>query len=138
VRPQLCDADSGKPIRLNLGSVCWNAYRRRFVMIVNQLGGSSLLGEVWYAEAEAPEGPWGQAVKIATHDHYSFYNPKQHPMFDADGGRTIFFEGTYTHTFSDAGDVTPRYDYNQVMYLLDLADPRLHPGHDSRGRKDHP
>ncbi len=60
-----------------------------------------------------------------THDKYSFYNPKQHPMFDKDGGRIIFFEGTYTTTFSGNPDPTPRYDYNQIMYQLDLSDPRL-------------
>ena len=46
-------------------------------------------------------------------------------MFDKDGGRIIFFEGTYTTTFSGNPDPTPRYDYNQVMYQLDLSDPRL-------------
>ena len=46
-------------------------------------------------------------------------------MFDKEGGRTIFFEGTYTHTFSGNPDQTPRYDYNQIMYQLDLDDPRL-------------
>ena len=87
--------------------------------------GSSFLGEVWYAEADTPLGPWVYARKIVTHDDYSFYNPKQHPIFDQDGGRIIFFEGTYTTTFSGNKDPTPRYDYNQVMYQLDLADPRL-------------
>ena len=46
-------------------------------------------------------------------------------MFDQDGGRLIYFEGTYTHTFSGNDNATPRYDYNQIMYRLDLADPRL-------------
>jgi hypothetical protein len=46
-------------------------------------------------------------------------------MFDKDGGRTIFFEGTYTHTFSGNTDQTPRYDYNQIMYKLSLDDPRV-------------
>ena len=70
-------------------------------------------------------GPWVYARKVVTHDKYSFYNPKQHPMFDQDGGRVIYFEGTYTTTFSGNTDPTPRYDYNQIMYRLDLADPRL-------------
>jgi hypothetical protein len=122
---QLCDRESGKPIQVNQGSVYWNAWRQRFVMVVTQLMGTSLLGEVWYAEADTPAGPWVYAVKIVTHNDYSFYNPKQHPMFDADGGRTIFFEGTYTQTFSGNKDPTPRYDYNQIMYQLDLGDPRL-------------
>jgi hypothetical protein len=60
-----------------------------------------------------------------THDNYSFYNPKQHPQFDQDNGRLIYFEGTYTHTFSGNKDQTPLYDYNQVMYRLNLEDPRL-------------
>ncbi len=38
----------------------------------------------------------------------------------------IFFEGTYSITFSgNKGQPTPRYDYNQVLYKLDLDDPRL-------------
>jgi hypothetical protein len=62
---------------------------------------------------------------VVTHDNYSFYNPRHHPHFDEDGGRRIYFEGTYTHTFSGNHEATPRYDYNQVMYRLDLADERL-------------
>src|SRR5262249_27780862 len=49
----------------------------------------------------------------------------QHPFFDQDGGRRIYFEGTYTAEFSGSHEKTPRYDYNQIMYRLDLADPRL-------------
>jgi hypothetical protein len=105
--------------------VAWNAHRGRWIMIFVQEGGASYLGEVWYAEADAPTGPWGAAVKVASHERYSFYNPKHQPMFDKDGGRFIFFEGTYTHTFSGNPDATPRYDYNQMMYKLDLAHPRL-------------
>jgi hypothetical protein len=122
----LKDAETGKPVRAHGGSVYWNAYRKRWVMIFVEMGGtSSLLGEVWYAEAETPTGPWTSARKIATHDKYSFYNPKQHPYFDQNGGRVIYFEGTYTATFSGNPSPTPRYEYNQVMYRLDLSDPRL-------------
>jgi hypothetical protein len=46
-------------------------------------------------------------------------------MFDKEGGRAIYFEGTYASTFSGNTHPTPRYDYNQIMYKLDLADPRL-------------
>jgi hypothetical protein len=84
-----------------------------------------MLGETWYAEADTLLGPWVYARKVVTHDRYSFYNPKHHPMFDQDGGRLVYFEGTYTHTFSGNDDPTPRYDYNQIMYRLDLDDPRL-------------
>jgi hypothetical protein len=121
----LRDILTGKRVLAHGGSVYWNAYRHRWVMIAVEIMGSSLLGEVWFAEADAPLGPWVYARKIVTHDDYSFYNPKQHPFFDQDGGRLVFFEGTYTQTFSGNKDPTPRYDYNQVMYQMDLADPRL-------------
>jgi hypothetical protein len=118
--------EQGKPIQIHRGSVCWNAYRKRWIMIGVQSLGSSALGEIWYAEAEQMVGPWQHACRIVTHDRYSFYNPTQHPFFDQEGGRFIFFEGTYTKTFSGNDHPTPLYDYNQIMYKLDLADPRLH------------
>jgi len=123
----LYDIESGKEIIPHSGSVCFNAYQNRWVMImVEHFGDSSLLGEVWYAHADTPVGPWAYARKIATHDKYSFYNPVQHPYFDRNGGRVIYFEGTYSHTFSgSARAATPRYDYNQIMYRLDLEDERL-------------
>jgi hypothetical protein len=122
---QLRDRDTGASVLAHSGSVSWNEYRRRWVLIAVQSGGTSFLGEVWYAEADTPVGPWCYAVKVVTHDRYSFYNPKQHPMFDKDGGRVLFFEGTYSHTFSGNPEPTPRYDYNQVLYKLDLSDLRL-------------
>jgi hypothetical protein len=122
---QLADRDSGEPVAAHGGSVYWNNFRKRWVMITVESRGSSFLGEVWYAEADSLLGPWAWGVKVVTHDKYSFYNPKQHPMFDKDGGRTIFFEGTYTHSFSGNTDQTPRYDYNQIMYKLVLDNPRV-------------
>ena len=120
-----CDQATGEPIVLHGGSVSWNDYRKKWVMIAVQIMGSSMLGEVWYSESDRPEGPWPWAVKVVTHDRYSFYNPRQHPYFAQAGGRLIYFEGTYADTFSGAPFPTPRYNYNQVMYRLDLADPRL-------------
>lgn len=119
------DIETGKPITLHGGSVYWNNYRQRWIMIAVESFGTSLLGEVWFSESDSLTGPWPVARKIVTHDKYSFYNPKQHPMFDADQGRYIYFEGTYTNMFSGNPDRTPRYNYNQIMYKLDLADPRL-------------
>jgi len=122
----LRDRDSGKPVTLHAGSVSWNDYRKRWTMIaVEHAGKPSFLGEVWYAEADVVTGPWHYAVKVVTHDRMSFYNPKQHPMFAKDGGRVIYFEGTYTHDFSGNPDATSRYEYNQVMYRLDLSNPRV-------------
>ena len=64
-------------------------------------------------------------MKILTHDHYSFYNPRHHPFLNKEGGKVIYFEGTYTKLFSSNPIATPRYDYNQMMYRLDLSDERL-------------
>ncbi|MBN2447527.1 MAG: hypothetical protein JXO22_12415 [Phycisphaerae bacterium] len=124
-RFRLFDVASGKPVMAHGASVYWNEYRQRWIMIACEIFGTSMLGEIWLAEAETPLGPWHYAVKIVTHDRYSFYNPKQHPMFDEDNGRLIYFEGTYTATFSGNDDHTPWYDYNQIMYRLDLSDPRV-------------
>ena len=82
-------------------------------------------GEIYYAEADRPEGPYTEAVQIIDHDQYNFYNVATHAFFNQDGGRIIFLEGTYTDSFTNAPMKTPRYDYNQVMYRLDLNDPRL-------------
>ena len=120
------DVETGATVETHGGSVFWNAFRKRWVMIAGQQGGTtSLLGELWYAEADTPEGPWVYARKIITHDRYTFYNPTQHPFFDGDGGREIYLEGTYTDTFSGNPTPTPRYNYNQIMYRLTLDDPRL-------------
>jgi hypothetical protein len=121
------DVQSGMEVKSHAKSVHFNPYRGQWIMVFVQIGGeSSMLGEVWYAEADTPIGPWAYARKVATHNHYSLYNPMLHPYFDQDGGRTIYFEGTYTQTFSGSEETaTPRYDYNQIMYRLDLGDPRL-------------
>jgi hypothetical protein len=123
----LYDIESGNKISPHGGSVYFNGYRRRWIMVtVQQFGEPSYLGEVWYAEADSPVGPWAYTRKIVTHNKYSFYNPMHHSYFDQNGGRELFFEGTYSYTFSgSAENATPRYDYNQIMYRLNLNDPRL-------------
>lgn len=121
----LIDVESGKQVQTHHGSVYFNMHRRRYIMVTTESFGTSALGEIWFAEAERPEGPWKYAAKIISHDQYSFYNPKHHPMFDQRNGRTIYLEGTYTTTFSGNKEKTPGYDYNQIMYKLNLEDPRL-------------
>ncbi len=48
-----------------------------------------------------------------------------HPFFD-DGwrARDLFRGDLQPRDFLPAPVATPRYDYNQIMYRLDLADPR--------------
>ena len=123
------DVETGKIIAIHFSTVRWNKFRKRWIMIGTQAGGDSYLGEVWYGEAKHPTGPWRKVRKIVTHQNYSFYNPCHHSFFDQENGRLIYFEGTYTSVFSAAKSKTARYDYNQIMYRLDLADPRLKDAH---------
>lgn len=121
-------AAGGKQIQPQSGSIAWNPWRKRWVTVfVEKHGGPSFLGEVWYAEADSPTGPWRRAVKILSHENYSFYNPCIHPGFTDEHSPVLIFEGTYSQTFADKPQPTPRYDYNQMLYRLDLDDPRLRP-----------
>jgi hypothetical protein len=121
----LVDIEGGKPVIIHNSTVYWNTYRKKWIMIAQQVGGTSFLGETWFSESDQLTGPWKSARKIITHNKYSFYNVAHHPEFDQAGGRLIYLEGTYVNTFSGNPFQTPRYDYNQVMYRLDLADQRL-------------
>jgi hypothetical protein len=139
---RLEDFATGEAVRLHRSSVHWNEFRQSWIMIGVESWGDSFLGEVWFAEASSPEGPWENAVKVASHDRgasqdYSFYNPTSHPFFDQDGGRFIYFEGTYANTFSGNPNQTPLYDYNQMMHRLDLATiPNLFPRLDGDFNRD--
>jgi hypothetical protein len=129
-RYRLKDAGTGKLVKLHNATVNWNAYRKKFVLIglqIGDLGDPSHLGEMWYAESTSPAGPWSSAVKVASHPRYSFYNPVHHAFLDVEEGRIIYFQGTYSLEFSGNPIAPARYDYNQVMYRLDLADERLRP-----------
>jgi hypothetical protein len=130
LKPQdhLVSADDGKPVKPHSGSIAWNSSRKRWVTVfVEAYGKPSFLGELWYAEADSPLGPWGKAVKILSHDNYTFYNPRLHADFTPPDSPILIFEGTYSMTFADRPPPTPRYDYNQILYRLDLDDPRLQP-----------
>jgi hypothetical protein len=130
LQPQgnLISANDGKPIKLHSGSIAWNSFRKRWVTVFMQaLGSPSAFGELWYAESESPLGPWGKAVKILSHENYTFYNPRLHPEFTPEGSPILIFEGTYTAEFANKPTQTPRYNYNQILYRLDLDDPALKP-----------
>jgi hypothetical protein len=130
LRPQqsLPSAADGTPVKLHSGSIAWNPYRKRWVTVFMQaLGKPSAFGELWYAEANDPTGSWGKTVKVLSHQNYTFYNPRLHPEFTPDNSPVLLFEGTYTMQFADHPPPTPRYDYNQILYRLDLDDPALAP-----------
>ena len=126
---QMQDAGNGSLLHVVQGSVVWNPYLKKWTMLFGQQGGDSNLGEIWFATANAPEGPWRAAKKVATHamkkDNNDFYNPVQHPEFMQENGKLVYFEGTFVTTFSGNPAPTPRYDYNQILYRLDVSDPNL-------------
>jgi hypothetical protein len=99
------------------GSTDRNEYLGRWTRLVIPLWA---LGETWVAISDTPMGPWVYATRVVTHQQYSFYNPRHHRELDGEHGRRMRFEGTYTNLFSGNPDPTPRYDYNQVMYALDM------------------
>ncbi len=118
-------ADS-QEIRAHHGAIAWNAFRKRWITVFTQLYGKpSGLGEIWYAEADSPFGPWVSAVKILTHDNYTFYNPRIQTDLTPENSPFILFEGSYTSEFADHARPTPRHNYNQILYRLDLDDPKL-------------
>lgn len=119
-------ANEAERIQTHSGTVRWNKYRAKWVMIAGQIDGeTSFLGEVWYSEADDPTGPFERAVHVLTHNRQTFYNVCHHDFLDQQEGRWLHFEGTYTRDFSGNLDATPRYNYNQILYRLDLSDPRL-------------
>lgn len=134
LKPQetLRSAAGGAPVKPHSGSIAWNPFRKRWVTVfMEAFGKPSAFGELWYAEADEPAGPWGPAIKVLTHDNYTFYNPRLHPEFTPDGSPILIFEGSYTKDFADRPPPTPRYEYTQMIYRLDLDDPALQP---ARGR----
>ncbi|PYK07925.1 MAG: hypothetical protein DME65_15330, partial [Verrucomicrobia bacterium] len=61
---QLHDFQTGGPIEAGRGSVYWNEFRQRWVMVT-----SSEPGEIWFAEGDTPVGPWVYAQRIVSHDN---------------------------------------------------------------------
>ncbi|MDD3001221.1 MAG: hypothetical protein PHF29_05645 [Candidatus Riflebacteria bacterium] len=116
----LTNIETGKETVDFNGSINWNPYRQRWIMIAQ-----GETGEILYSEADTFNGPWIYARSVVKHDSYNFYNPVHHLWFDKDNGSKVFFEGTYTSFFTRDGYKTPRADYNQVMYSLDISRPEL-------------
>lgn len=122
--PAIPRIGDGAPVKPHSGSIAWNGWRKRWVTVfMESRGKPSVFGEIWYAEAPAPEGPWAGAVKVLSHANHTFYNPRLHPELTPSDSPILLFEGTYTSEFADHAPPTPRYDYNQILYRIDLDDP---------------
>jgi len=124
----LARVEVGQTVKPHSGSVAWHPYRQRWVTVFMQaFGEPSVFGELWYAESDRVQGPWGPAIKVLTHQNYTFYNPRLWGEFTTQDSPILLFEGTYTEQFTKGAQATPRYDYNQMLYRIDLDDPRLKP-----------
>lgn len=125
---QLRDVETGSALQTNgAGGQAWLKRSQRFARVMQQVGGSSsFLGEVWYAEADTPMGPWIYARKILSHDRYGFAGPYIHGEHDTAAGPVLLFEGSYTDALAGASfPRTARYHRNQLVYALPLDEPRL-------------
>jgi hypothetical protein len=125
---QLTAADDKTLVKPHSGSIAYSAFRKRWVTVfMEHFGKPSPFGELWYAEADTPTGPWGPCVKVLSHENYTFYNPRIDFERSPAGSPILLFEGTYTAEFAKYPQRTPRYDYNQILHRLDLDDSRLKP-----------
>lgn len=131
---ELVDVETNKHIVAAQMAIAWNPYLKLWVNIIQQKMGDTTAGEIWFSTANAPEGPWRHARKVTTHhmsrddykqNHNDLYNPVQHYELMRGGGRFVYFSGTLVNTFSGNQWPTPYYNYNNIMYRLDLADARL-------------
>ncbi|NNM84689.1 MAG: hypothetical protein HKL96_02890 [Phycisphaerales bacterium] len=118
----LRDIVTDKPLVPQEASIHWNSYRKAWVMIFNP--GISGFGDTYLAFADTPLGPWGYAVRVVHFTEQSFYNPSQDWFFDQHGGRNIYFEATLSSWLGSRKVKIPRYDYNQLMYRINLASHR--------------
>lgn len=73
---QLRNVDTGEAVKPGPGSIQWNSFRQRWVMIVKEDEGLTNCGTIWFAEADTPLGPWIYAKQVLRHEKYNFYNPR--------------------------------------------------------------
>ena len=119
-RPTPCstlrDVETGRPVVAHRGSVYWNDYRGRWVMIAVEIGGRVVepgRGLVRRGRHAArplglrPEGRHPRRVQLLQPQAAPHVRQGRRPDRSSSRGRT-------PTTFSGNTDPTPRYDYNQV------------------------
>eukprot|EP01052_Picozoa_sp_SAG31_P029157 SAG31_NODE_2876_length_4970_cov_2.820776_4_plen_229_part_00 len=95
---QVIDVETQQPMLGGLarGSVNWNAFLKKYILIADKgmHGGASResnYGEIWYCEATAITGPWRECVRVISHagTGTSCYNPLQLQFMDELGGQVV-------------------------------------------------
>jgi hypothetical protein len=111
-------ANASQHPAFNSSATYWNEYRKVWSMVGEEIFGTSFAGEIWYAEAPSPDGPWVNTIKVMTHarsnDTYTYYNLWQHPEFTDASNRYLYFEGTYTDFLTDAGLTAQYFDNSDL------------------------
>lgn len=112
-------------LMLGSGTVRWNAFCKKWVMIAAEAsGGAASAGRIWYGEAESPDGPWNAMKCVVEEPGMSLADPVHHGLFDQEEGRLVYFDCSVS-SLAGGGAAMPRYEQNRTMYRLNLADPRF-------------
>lgn len=128
IQPQesVLSLDGKEMVVPHRGSIAWSKHLQKWVAVFTQYAGKpSHLGEIWFATSKQPTGPWRDAVKVASHDGRTLYNPRIHAEVPGLPPNILLFEGTMSTFFANNTKPLPRHDYNQILYRLDLDDPAL-------------
>jgi len=134
---QTVDVTSGAPVFYSLGSVNFNAALQQYLVLSSQ--GSTM----YVSLSPSLMGPYRDAFPVAWHNSSgsSCYNPLHMPWLDEDNGRVIYFACSFTAMWSDANNpnsqwytcltginarencapIVPRYEYNNLVYRLDVS-----------------
>ena len=111
---------------------------------------------MYYCESTEIVGPWDKCTVVATHDWTgsSCYNPLQLAWLDEDEGKVVYFACTWTSMSSSAPGNTdrvckfdeyggvgcavavPRYEYNNLVFRLDVEDMMVTMADDHEGKFD--
>jgi len=122
-------------------NVNWNAWTGRYITVGVTSAGAP--GDVFVAFSNELNGPWRNGTSVASHQNSnsSCYNPLHLTHFDLEGGRIIHIACTFTAMWSSGPNapnvwttclvglaggkgcapVVPRYEYNNIVYRVDLA-----------------
>ena len=101
----LIDIATGKEIGAHRGSIAWNHFRQRWIMIFGQ---TRALGDIWYSEAPTPFGPWGYAVKIVTHTKLQLLQSQTSPVLRSRGRPVCVLRGNlHEHLFGESRQDAP-------------------------------
>ena len=145
---QFRDRDTGKNNTHRAWHSHLNEHRKRWIAVFSEINGQhglmvkppytgpppllagnpayegTILGEVWYTEADTPVGPWVYGACESLRTTTTAFTIRDIIRFLTRRGGVHFFEGSFATIYSKAVDKTPRYDYDQLMSGSSMGDPQ--------------